>query len=298
MTSSNKVAIITGASRGIGKAIALHLALAGYDIAVAARSVEGASGGLPGTIDETCAQARRLGRKALAVRCDLGRREDLDGLIDQTLARFGRVDVLVNNALYRGEAHWSPFPAAPWPEVEALIQINLEAPMYLAQRAFPHMAAQGGGLIANVTSGGARNENAGMPGQGATSLYYPVSKAGLDRFALGFAKEGRAHNIAAVNFDPGHTLTEQMMSGATPNRGFDRSDTQSVHVTARAIAWVATCPDPLLFSGRVLNARAFVEEHFLLEPDELRSPWVPDQPYDPYAEPTWKRLLHEQARPV
>src|SRR5437764_552830 len=78
MTPANKVAIVTGASRGIGKAIALHLALAGYDIAVAARSVEGASGGLPGTIDETCARARELGRQAVAVRCDLGHREDLD----------------------------------------------------------------------------------------------------------------------------------------------------------------------------------------------------------------------------
>src|SRR5215813_10772427 len=94
-----RVAIVTGASRGIGKALALGLADRGAAVVCAARTVTTDPGGLPGTIHATAEAIEHAGGRALAVRCDVGRPDDLRGLVDRTVERFGRVDVLVNNAM-------------------------------------------------------------------------------------------------------------------------------------------------------------------------------------------------------
>src|SRR5262245_42502807 len=94
-----RVVIVTGASRGIGRALALGLSARGAAVLCAARTVTADPGGLPGTIHATADAIERAGGRALAVRCDVGRADDLRALVERTLERFGRVDVLVNNAM-------------------------------------------------------------------------------------------------------------------------------------------------------------------------------------------------------
>jgi NAD(P)-dependent dehydrogenase (short-subunit alcohol dehydrogenase family) len=299
MTNERKVALVTGASRGIGKAVCLHLALEGYDIVATARSVqEQDTVPYPGTITETAARVRELGREALALRCDLTDLAEVQSVYERTIDRFGRVDVLVNNARYEGPAHWGWFTETPWAEIEELLRVNLHAPLFLSQLALPAMIAQGGGTIFNIASRSAQTEIPTLPGAGSTGLFYPTSKAGVNRFAVGLTKELRAKEagVAIVNVSPGPTLTERATVDTAGQRGYDYSRRLSVHIIARTIAWLATCPDPTRFSGHVIEAPDFVREYFLMTAEELMSPWVPGEVYDPYREPAWERRLRERGR--
>lgn len=112
---AGKVAVITGASRGIGKATALALARCGVSIVVTARTVDAQQSHLPGTIGQTVAEIETLGGQALAVAADLSREEDLRRIVDSTLDRFGGVDFLVNNAAVTAGHHWSS-PLLKFPE--------------------------------------------------------------------------------------------------------------------------------------------------------------------------------------
>ncbi len=291
-----KVAFITGASRGIGKAICAHLALRGYSIAVTARSVQDRDvTPYPGTIMETANLVESLGGRALPIRCDVESPADLRDAVQRTLDAFGRIDLLINNARYEGPAHWDPFTQTDWKEVERLISTNYRGPMLLCHLVVPRMVEQGGGVIIHIASRSAQAENPNMPGKGSTSLFYPSSKAGLDRMAVGLAKEVRTNGIAVIGLSPGATLTERATAGSE-TYGYDLSRRHSVHVPAAALDLLVHCPDPLVFTGRVLEAPDFVREHFLMEPEEMETPFRPGQLYDPYKEPYWLRRLRDAAR--
>ncbi len=98
MRLSGKIAVVTGASRGLGKAMALQLAREGASVAVAARTIEPAQSRIPGTIHETVKEIVQLGGRAIAVRCDVTQEEEVDALIEQVDKQFGRVDIMINNA--------------------------------------------------------------------------------------------------------------------------------------------------------------------------------------------------------
>src|SRR5262249_9013907 len=111
-----RVVIVTGASRGIGKALAVGCARQGAAVVCAARTVTSAPGGLPGTITETAQAIEREGGRALAVQCDVSVHDDLRGLVDATLAEFGRVDALVNNAMAPTRAPFDETTLEMWDE--------------------------------------------------------------------------------------------------------------------------------------------------------------------------------------
>lgn len=252
---SDGVAVVTGASRGIGKAIALELARAGFDIVVAARTVERRRVA-PGTIYETVAEVETLGRRAAAVQADLTRREDLGRLVEEALAAFGRVDVLVNNAAHTGTEIMAPFFEMSEGAWDRQVAVNLTAPVLLTQGFGRYMREQGGGLIVNLTSGAARMEYEGPPagsGDGATGVGYPTTKLALDRFAVAVAPELRPSGIAVVNVDPGATLTEIMELSAARNPTVVAS-AHPMSVPARAVMRLATVDDPMRFSGRIVSA--------------------------------------------
>src|SRR5439155_20996266 len=136
MAQLPRVAIVTGASRGIGKACALALAEQGYDLAVCARTLDPGearehaesvhltdSAPLPGSLHETAAAIRAMGRKALTVQVDLHDQADLDALVERTLAEFGRIDLLVNNARYVGPGHRDLFVDMPYSLLEREIRV-------------------------------------------------------------------------------------------------------------------------------------------------------------------------------
>ena len=151
MQDSAPVAIVTGASRGIGKGCAIALAEVGYDLVVAARTLEPGEPQemsetvqdsdvrpVPGTsLAETVAEIEALGRRALAVRVDLLEQGDMDALVERTLEEFGRIDVLVNNARWVGRGYKDPFLITPHEVFELSLRVNALAPLYLLEQGRP-----------------------------------------------------------------------------------------------------------------------------------------------------------------
>ncbi|HEV3111701.1 MAG TPA: SDR family oxidoreductase [Candidatus Binataceae bacterium] len=265
MKLKGKVALVTGASRGIGKRTALKLAAEGADVVLTARTVEDGTSRWPGSLDATAREIESQGVQALAVKCDLTLRSEVESLCEQALRRFGHVDLLINNARYVGPGGgtFDPFMKITFEGWEKTMAANLMAPVIAARFLMPAMIERGGGVIACVTSGVATLETDAQPGQGSTSVAYATSKAALNRLVLGLAKEGRTHNIAVVAVDPGFTLTEKFAM-ATESHGFDTSEAHSMDVPACTIQYLCTCANPLDYTGKVIVAEEFVHSHHLL----------------------------------
>lgn len=278
MTQGKKVAIVTGASRGIGKAISIELARHGYAVVVTARSTTHKEvTPWPGTIHETAEEVKKAGGSALPIRLDLASMEDVRNVVDVTVKEFGRIDVVVNNARYVGEGYVAMFVDTSWEALDQMISTNLRAALLLHKLCLPPMIDQGGGVFINLTTTEATRESPHMPGKGGTGLGYPVTKVAAHRIAQTLAKEVRQYGVSVVNLDPGHTLTERHVApeggAAIQNAGVDRSDTHTVWVPARAAAYIATCRNPLAFTGKTVVARQLVEEMGLMTSEELATPW-------------------------
>jgi NAD(P)-dependent dehydrogenase (short-subunit alcohol dehydrogenase family) len=254
-----KTAIVTGSSRGIGKVIALQLAQDGANVVVCSRTEQAAA--LPGTIGETAAAINAAGGKALAVKVDLAEDTDLRNVIARTVAEFGGIDVLVNNAVIVG-----PRPKFLGGSAEFLDQayrVNVRAPYVLAQMAGEKMAAAGGGMIVNISSGSARYTP--PPTEPAKTLdqmdpSYGISKAALERWSTAYAAELWASNIGIVCLRPGLVATERILAAAIrPN--VDLSRAEPGEVTAKAASFMAQ--HGLEYTGQVLTCKEVVEAHGL-----------------------------------
>ena len=201
---TGKTAIVTGASRGIGKALALGLAEAGASVVVAARTAE-PRGTLPGTIHETVAEIEAAGGRALAVACNVREEESIREMVNRALYEFGAVDVLVNNA---GIGGYAPFLQMTLREWDLNMAINLRAPFIACQAVAPIMVEQGGGSIINVSSHAATNIFSSTLGEdhdagiAIIGQAYGASKAALERLTWGLAAELGPHNIAVNALKP------------------------------------------------------------------------------------------------
>jgi NAD(P)-dependent dehydrogenase (short-subunit alcohol dehydrogenase family) len=243
------VAIVTGASRGIGKALALGLAARGAAVVCAARTVTEEPGGLPGTIAATAAEIERAGGLALPVRCDVGRAEDLEHLVARTIARFGRVDVLVNNAMAPTRATFDDMTVDGWDESMAA---NVRSLFVLAKLVVSAMAARGGGSIVNISSGGADHAaTAAMP---PGFLAYSVAKAAMERFTTALAPELAPRGIAVNALRPGAVKTEL----ATRELGeqFDWTGWTTPEAVVPPVVWLAE-QIATGWTGRIVDATAF-----------------------------------------
>lgn len=208
---AGKVAIVTGSSRGIGKAIALALAREGADIVIAART-EVAKGELPGTIGETAEAVRALGRRALAVQCNVGDEDDVNKMVQRTMGEFDRIDILVNNAAV---AYYVPLVETPAKHWDLVMRVNVKGPYLCCQAVIPVMARSGGGSIVNISSRAAEEIYTLVKypdGSRRTSgLLYGASKAALERLTRGLAPEVAALNIAVNAVKPAEpTLSDGM----------------------------------------------------------------------------------------
>jgi citronellol/citronellal dehydrogenase len=195
-----QVAIVTGASRGIGAEIARRFAAAGAAVAVAARTTQAGTSPLAGTIGETAGQIRAAGGTAVAIPADLARPEDRERLVAETVRQLGAPTVLVSNAAVSYFTRVEDFT----PKRYALMfAVQVEAPFHLARLVLPGMRAAGAGWILNISSVAARHPS--MPpgaraGLGAT--VYGMCKAALERFSTGLAAELYGDNIAVNALSP------------------------------------------------------------------------------------------------
>jgi NAD(P)-dependent dehydrogenase (short-subunit alcohol dehydrogenase family) len=208
-----KVAIVTGGSRGIGRAVCQGLAAEGCGVVVTSRTEVDESADSQfrrhssGTIHKTAQAIQQRGGQSLAVKCDLSYSNDIRRLVDATLEHFGRIDILVSNAGIDCE---SPVPDLELEALDQCLALNIRAPMLLCKYALPAMIDQGsGGSIFAVTSGAARGYRPGRVG-------YSMSKAALDRMFLSLAEEVRPHNMAVNLFSPGRVDTWMNRNGDWP----------------------------------------------------------------------------------
>ena len=279
MSTPRKVAFLTGASRGIGRGCALELARRGFDLVLTARTVTGAeryehsstvkksaTGPLPGTLEQVAAEARALGAATHVVKLDLAERADWAPAIDAAIARFGRLDVLVNNGRYVGPGHMDPFEETPLELIEQMFLCNVTAPLALIKLCLPVWKRQGGGIVINITSSAGQIETPQPIGKGGWGLGYSLTKAAFSRMVSGLAKELRPYNVAVIGLMPGFVGTERMAI-ELGEFGFDASKALPVENPGRVCAMLATAKDPMHFSGKDLRGPELYLAHSLLEFD-------------------------------
>ena len=247
-------ALVTGASRGIGRACALALAAAGYDVAVTARTVnEGTSvEGLPGSLATTTAEIEALGVRALAVPLDLLDRDSLVPAVETVLDSFGYLDLLVNNAIYVGEGNDQRFLDVAISDLEKRITANLTAQLVITQRALRAMVERGGGTVVNVTSAAGMFSPPGPIGEGGWALGYAVSKGGLHRAAGVLAAELGQQGIRAYNLQPGYIATERVT--LQPQLAWIAEQGHPPELVGQVLVWLVTGAGGSVRNGKTIHA--------------------------------------------
>ena len=257
-TLAGKVALVTGASRGIGAAIAVRLASAGAAVAIAARSLD-AHPHLPGTLRETAAAIERAGGRAVAIPCDLADAGARAELVDAARAALGPIDVLVNNA---AAAFYMPFESVTANRFRVAFEVNVRAPWDLAQRVVPDMRARGGGVIVNLSSATAAHPVGPPYGdfhRTGGAVLYGATKAALDRVSTGLAGELHAHRISVNSLSPvAAVLTPGVLAlGVVPDAF--RESAEPVEWLAEAALALCEPRDPPI-TGRVLFSKPLLDE--------------------------------------
>ena len=258
----NQVAIVTGASRGIGAEIARLFAREGASVVCAARTEKEGQHFLPGTLQATVKDITDAGGKAVAVAVDLSKAEDCQRLVDAARKSFGRVDVLVNNAAVNWYVPIKDFKMNHW---QAMLAVDLTAPFVLAQLVMPEMIERRRGAIVNISSGASRGPGAGptyaIKPRGGT--VYGTVKAGLERFTQGLAHELFEYNIAVNSLAPNKvvptpgTLHHKLVESMDDPRG------EPPELMAKAALLLATA-DPKKLTGRIAYSQDLLKEFGLL----------------------------------
>jgi NAD(P)-dependent dehydrogenase (short-subunit alcohol dehydrogenase family) len=235
----NQVAVVTGASRGIGKQIAIDFARAGADIVVTARSSETAPSKLPGTIEETARLVAAEGRRGLAIPMDVTSQEQIEATAERVQKEFGRCDILVNNA---GISSPAPFHETPLKRWDLVMNVNLRGPVMCMQAFLPGMIERKSGRIVNISS---MLAEAMLPGM----VSYSVSKIALEKLTWYAATELREHNI------PVNALRIELMIATEGwvlrNPGADLTGWEKPEAASEATLWIAT--QPASYTGKVVT---------------------------------------------
>jgi NAD(P)-dependent dehydrogenase (short-subunit alcohol dehydrogenase family) len=268
-----RVALVTGASRGIGRAAALSLAAAGLDIACTARTLKkgegrddsdsGKGATLPGSLEETAAEVEAFGVRALPLFADLLDSGSLHIAVDTLLREWGRVDVLVNNAIYTGRGSMVPFVELTPEQLMALLQCNVMAQVAITQAILPTMLDRHNGTIVNVTSHVAVGDPPAPVGQGGWGLGYAASKAAFHKMAGILAVELGPKGIVTFNLDPGYVDTEKQLLNAERNGLAGHYVGAPPSVPATVIAWLVTSPEATALSGQTIRAQKLALERGL-----------------------------------
>ncbi|UVE17407.1 SDR family oxidoreductase [Pseudomonas sp. LS44] len=268
-----KVAFITGASRGIGREAALAFARAGFDVAISARTLEegeshthalrNADGKpLSGSLNGTAAAIRALGRKALVVRMDLLDSASVLAASAAVFAEFGRIDVLVNNAVYQGSDLNLPFMELQAETLERVLQGYVMTPFLLTRAVVAGMLEQGGGVVINVTSGAGESDPPIAASKGGWGYAYGAGKAAVSRLSGVLAIELGERGIRAYTVNPG-VVTTDALKATIGDRGLIalRAGSAPPEVPAAVMLWLATAEQAVDYQRRTIAAQPFALEH-------------------------------------
>jgi NAD(P)-dependent dehydrogenase (short-subunit alcohol dehydrogenase family) len=256
---AGRVALVTGASRGIGAAIAERFARAGATVVVSARTVDPSTSPLEGTINETAARIQAAGGAAIAIAADVSKPEDRERLVAEAVSGVGPIDVLVNNAAVTYFVPVADFTAK---RLQLMLDVQVIAPMHLAQLVLPGMAAQGRGWILNVSSGAARHPEASAvtARRAVGGTVYGMCKAALERFTTGLAAEVYPQHVAVNALSPNRVVP-------TPGTLFhhlvrpDDPDQVVEPPSVMAEAALALCSvEPTSRTGRITYSQDLLDE--------------------------------------
>ncbi|RRV45589.1 SDR family NAD(P)-dependent oxidoreductase [Pseudomonas sp. p106] len=268
-----KVAFITGASRGIGRETALAFARAGFDVAISARTVEEGEStshrlcdaqGLPlaGSLNSTATAIRALGRRVLVVPMDLLDSASVLAAGQAVLTAFGRIDVLINNAIYQGRDLNSAFMSLQPQTMERVFQGYVLAPLLLTQTVLPGMLERGAGVVINVTSGAGEGDPPVAAVDGGWGYAYGAGKAAVSRVSGVLVAELGEQGIRAFTLNPGVVTTDALKATIGENGLLAmRIGTAPPQVPAEVMVWLATSDQAARFQRRTIAAQAFALEH-------------------------------------
>jgi NAD(P)-dependent dehydrogenase (short-subunit alcohol dehydrogenase family) len=235
-----KVALVTGASSGLGRATAISLARAGADVALVARSQQ--------ELDSAKEEVSRIGRRALTLPVDLASEDETIRAVERTVEALGRIDVLINAAGTDVPGTVEELDVEGW---DRTLAVNLRAPFLLSKAAFPRMREAGGGLIVNISS------VAGKKGWANASAYC-ASKFGLTGFTEALADEGKEHGIRAIVLYPGAMVTnwglfspEERQEEGQPPKTSPTRVLQPERV-ADLIVWLAASPPEFILTEGII----------------------------------------------
>ena len=240
---TGKIALVTGASRGVGKGIALELMEAGATVYITGRSVE---------------DIRYISGKGTAVECDHRDDAQVQSVCRRIADEQGRLDILVNNVwggyenmMEDGQFTWSrPFWQQPLWRWDAMFQAGVRAHYAASQMAAQVMVAQRGGLIVNISFWAAQKY--------VGNVAYGVSKAATDKMTADMSRELREHNVAVVSLYPGLVRTEKVMQAA---EWLNLSNSESPQFIGRAVSALASDPGLMEKTGKVLVAANLAQEY-------------------------------------
>ena len=257
-----RTAIVTGASRGIGEAIAARLAMEGARVVCSARTAESGESRLPGTLHETVDRIKRAGGEATFIKADLAQSIERERLIEEAVATYGPVDILINNAAI---TYFMPVQEFTEKRFKLMMEVQVYAPFHLAQLVRPAMRERKQGWIVNISSPAGIHPKPPYTRRGGGTVY-GMCKAALERFTTGLASEVADDNIAVNVVSPGLVDTpgvavHGLINEATKNR------VQPIEYIAEAVYRLAS-GDPKTMTGRVDYAEPFLKE-LSVKPAEL-----------------------------
>lgn len=261
----DKIALVTGASRGAGRAIAAVLGEAGGTVYVTGRTIRGgiAVDELPGTIDDTADEVTARGGRGIAVRCDHATDQDVELLFDRIRVEQGRLDILVNNVWggYEAQAFgipMTPFWQQPRAQWESMLVAGTRAQLVTSQLAAPLMITQPGSVIISTV--------AWAYDEYLRNIFYDLSKAAVIRMTRGMAHDLRSHGAAAIAVAPGFMRTERILA-AHAAHPFDLSFTESPEYLGRAVRALVEDRNIMNKSGQLFTVGDLAQEYGFTDVD-------------------------------
>jgi NAD(P)-dependent dehydrogenase (short-subunit alcohol dehydrogenase family) len=284
---TTRVALVTGASRGIGRCAAVALARRGLDVVITARTVREGEGRahassvlatddpvpIAGSLERTAAEVEAQGRSCLSVPMDLLDRASVEHAAAAALERFGRVDVLVNNAIYQGPGTMDRILDLPLELAERCLVGDYLHPLLLTQLVLPGMLARGEGRLVNMLSEAAFTTPPAPAGRGGWGLAYAAAKAAFHRVTdmchVEFADQG----IWSFSIAPGLTLTESMRASGTDEVLLRAGHAPAPpEVAGEVAAWLGDDPAAAGYAGQMVSSRRLCRELGLV------AGWPPPRP--------------------
>lgn len=271
------IALVTGASRGIGKACAVALARAGFDVIIAARTLDPGeqrehsvtvrksdTTPLPGSLRETAALIEAAGQRARIVQMDLTDRVSVAVGTTKVLDDLGRIDLILHNGRYVGPGLMDGILDTPIDSFDNFLEAHVIAQLIITKLALPSMLERGRGTVMTMGSGAAYTDPPAAPGKGGWGLGYAVGKAAGHRLVGHIKAEFSDRGIRSFNIDPGYVRTERNQL-TTADDGMDSSTGAPPEAIGAAVAWLATSPEADELNGTNVHAQQLAREKGLFD---------------------------------